>query len=260
MSRLLRLILESRKRILMLEISGINVFYGDLQALWDVSLNIQEGEIVVLVGPNGAGKSTLIKTISGLLKPASGTIKFNGARLDNKPADAMPELGIAMIPEGRRLFPEMSVWENLELGAFNSRARKLKTETVQWAFNIFPILKERTKQAAGTLSGGEQQMLAISRGLMAMPKLLLIDEVSLGLSPKLSQNLFKVIKEIRDTKGITVFLVEQNVNMALKVADRGYVLETGHIIAQDKASELLKSEHVKEAYLGLKLVKRDITK
>jgi branched-chain amino acid transport system ATP-binding protein len=241
----------------MLEIDGINVYYGDLQALWDVSLSVQEGEIVVLVGPNGAGKSTLIKTIAGLLKPASGTIKFDGVRVDKKPANVMPQLGIAMIPEGRRLFPEMSVWENLALGAFNSRARKTRNETMQWAFSIFPVLEKRKKQAAGTLSGGEQQMVAIARGLMSLPRLLLIDEVSLGLSPLLSQNLFKTIKEIRDSRRITVFLVEQNVNMALRVADRGYVLETGHIVGHDKATELLKSEHVREAYLGIGSVKED---
>ena len=235
----------------MLEVNSIDVYYGDLQALWDVSLTVQNGEIVALVGPNGAGKSTLIKTIAGILKPARGTMKFEGERLDKRPPYAMPELGISMVPEGRRLFPEMSVLENLEMGAFNSRARKARDETAEWVYNVFPILKERKKQAAGTLSGGEQQMLAIGRALMSMPKLLMIDEVSLGLSPLLSQNLFRVIKEIRDSRGITVFLVEQNVRMALGVADRGYIVETGRIVGEDKAGALLESPHVKEAYLGI---------
>jgi len=239
----------------MLEIRGIDVYYGDLQALWDISLTVQDGEIVALVGPNGAGKSTLIKTISGLLKPATGAIDFDGIRLDKRPAYTIPELGVAMVPEGRRLFPEMSVLENLELGAFNIRARKAKDETAEWVYTVFPVLKERKNQAAGTLSGGEQQMLAIGRALMAMPKLLLIDEVSLGLSPLLSQNLFRVIKEIRESRGITMFLVEQNVRMALEVADRGYIIETGRIVGEDKASVLLTSEHVKEAYLGFGSVK-----
>ncbi len=235
----------------MLEVKGIDVYYGDLQALWDASLTVQDGEIAALVGPNGAGKSTLIKTIAGVLKPAKGTMSFNGEQLERRPPHAMPELGIAMVPEGRRLFSQMSVLENLEMGAFNSRARKTIDETAEWIYTVFPILKERRRQAAGTLSGGEQQMLAIGRALMSVPKLLLIDEVSLGLSPLLSQNLFRVIKEIRDSRGITVFLVEQNVRMALGVADRGYILENGRVVGEDKASALLASEHVKEAYLGV---------
>lgn len=241
----------------MLEIKGIDVYYGDLQALWDISLTVQDGEIVALVGPNGAGKSTLIKTIAGLLKPATGAINFDDVRLDKRPAHTRPELGVAMVPEGRRLFSDMSVLENLELGAFNARARKAKEETAEWVCTVFPVLKERKNQTAGTLSGGEQQMLAIGRALMSLPKLLLIDEVSLGLSPLLSQNLFRVINEIRESRGITMFLVEQNVRMALEVADRGYIIETGRIVGQDKASALLVSEHVKEAYLGFTSVKGD---
>jgi len=239
----------------MLEVKGIDVYYGDLQALWGVSLTVQSGEIVALVGPNGAGKSTLIKAIAGILKPARGTMTFDGQQLDRRPPHAMPQMGIAMVPEGRRLFAEMSVLENLEMGAYNSRARKVKDDTAAWVHTVFPVLKERKRQAAGTLSGGEQQMLAIGRALMSLPKLLLIDEVSLGLSPLLSQNLFRVIEEIRDSRGITVFLVEQNVRMALAAADRGYIIENGRVVSEDKASALLNSEHIKEAYMGLGIAK-----
>lgn len=241
----------------MLEITKIDVYHGDLQALWDVSLTVEEGEIVALVGPNGAGKSTLLKTISGLLRPATGAINFDGARLDKRPAHTIAELGVSMVPEGRRVFPEMSVLENLELGAFNTKARKVKDETMEWVYTVFPTLRDRKKQTAGTLSGGEQQMLAISRALMSQPKLLLIDEASLGLSPLLAQSIFKVIKEIRESRGVTMFLVEQNVRMALEIADRGYIIETGRIVGHDKASVLLTSKHVKEAYLGLGSVRGD---
>jgi branched-chain amino acid transport system ATP-binding protein len=235
----------------MLEIESIDVYYGDLQALWDVSLTIRDREIVALVGPNGAGKSTLIKTISGLLDPATGSIRFNDVQLDKIRTHKIIELGICMVPEGRRLFPEMSVLENLELGAFNTRARKVKHETIEWVYEIFPVLCNRKSQTADTLSGGEQQMLAIGRALMSQPELLLIDETSLGLAPLLVQNLFRVIKEVNELRGITVFLVEQNVRVALEIANRGYIIENGRIVGHDKANQLLASEHVKESYLGL---------
>jgi branched-chain amino acid transport system ATP-binding protein len=235
----------------MLEIHGIDVFYGDLQALWGVSLNVQQGEIVSLVGPNGAGKSTLMKTVSGLLRPATGSIIFGGIQLDNVPAYEIVEMGICMVPEGGRLFSSMSVLENLELGAFNIEARKERFEALERVYEIFPVIKTRKNQMAGTLSGGEQQMLAIGRALMSQPKLLLLDEVSLGLAPLMVQSIFQVIRMINDSKQISILLVEQNVRMALELGGRGYIIETGRIVGHDEAQRLLESQKVKKAYLGL---------
>jgi len=235
----------------MLEIHAIDVFYGDLQALWGVSLNVQQGEIVSLVGPNGAGKSTLMKTVSGLLRPAAGSIIFDSIRLDKVPAYEIVEMGICMVPEGGRLFSSMSVVENLELGAFNIEARKERFEALERVYEIFPVIKARKNQMAGTLSGGEQQMLAIGRALMSQPKLLLLDEISLGLAPLLVQSIFRVIKMINDSKQISLLLVEQNVRMALELGGRGYIIETGRIVGHDEAQRLLESEKVKKAYLGL---------
>ena len=235
----------------MLEIHAIDVFYGDLQALWGVSLNVQQGEIVSLVGPNGAGKSTLMKTVSGLLRPAAGSIIFDSIRLDKVPAYEIVEMGICMVPEGGRLFSSMSVVENLELGAFNIEARKERFEALERVYEIFPVIKARKNQMAGTLSGGEQQMLAIGRALMSQPKLLLLDEISLGLAPLLVQSIFRVIKMINDSKQIPILLVEQNVRMALELGGRGYIIETGRIVGHDEAQRLLESEKVKKAYLGL---------
>jgi len=234
----------------MLEISHIDVYYGDLQALWDISLTIGEGEIVTLIGSNGAGKSTIMKTISGLLKPKTGSISFEGTRLDKLPAHQIVGLGICMIPEGRRLFPQMTVLENLEVGASIREAKKARYDTLSWIYELFPILRERAKQKAGTLSGGEQQMLAIGRALMSQPRLLLIDEMSLGLSPLLADEISQVLKDINRSKKLTIFLVEQDVNMALSMADRGYIVENGHIQDQGGARALLRSERIKEAYLG----------
>lgn len=241
----------------MLEIDNIDVYYGDLQALWSVSLLIEEGEIVALIGSNGAGKSTTLKTISGLLKPRSGSIRYNGTRLDRLPAHRVVELGVCMVPEGRRLFPQMSVLENLEVGAYLGQARRSRNETLKWVYEVFPILEERADQPAGTLSGGEQQMVAIGRALMSRPKLLLIDEMSLGLAPLLVQNLSRVVKEVSKATGISVFLVEQNVRMALAMAERAYVVENGRIVRQGDARVLLNSEDVREAYLGVGAVRRD---
>jgi len=241
----------------MLEIDQIDVFYGDLQALWNVVLTVRDGEIAALVGSNGAGKSTLLKTICGLLRPTRGSIHFNGVQLDKTPAHQIVELGICVVHEGRRLFPEMSVLENLEMGAFNAKARKKKSEMTAWVYEIFPRLKDRRNQTAGTLSGGEQQMLAIGRALMSQPKLLLMDEVSLGLAPLLVQHIYNVVKEINRSRQITIFLVEQNVRLALEVADSGYIIETGSIVGHDKANLLLRSDHVKESYLGFGQMKRD---
>jgi len=240
----------------MLEIDQIDVFYGDLQALWDVSLTVQDGEIAALVGSNGAGKSTLLKTICGLLRHTRGSIRFNGLQLDKMPAYQIVELGVCMVHEGRRLFPEMTVLENLEMGAFNAKARKNKNEMTAWVYQTFPRLRDRRNQTAGTLSGGEQQMLAIGRALMSQPKLLLMDEVSLGLAPILVRHIYQVVKEINRSKQITIFLVEQNVRLALEIADSGYIIETGSIVGHDKADLLLRSDHVKESYLGFGQMER----
>jgi branched-chain amino acid transport system ATP-binding protein len=234
----------------MLEINNIDVYYGDLQALRNISLTIKDEEIVALVGSNGAGKSTIVKTISGLLKPRSGSINYNGIRIDKLPAHKIVELGISMIPEGRRLFPEMSVLENLEMGAFVRRARKTRAEAMSRVFRMFPILKDRSGQAVGTLSGGEQQMVVIGRALMSQPKLLLVDEMSLGLAPLLVHNFYHVVSEL-SKEGVTFLLVEQNVRIALALANRGYIIENSRIVDQGDAAVLLNSEQVKHAYLGI---------
>ena len=234
----------------LLKVSNIDVFYGDLQALWGVSFEVHEGEKVVIVGANGAGKTTTLKTISGLLRPRSGTIEFKGQRIDKLPPHKIVELGIAHVPEGRRIFPKMTVLENLEMGAYIKRAREKFDDTLEWVFSIFPRLKERKNQIAGTMSGGERQMLAIARGLMSRPDLLMLDEPSLGLAPKLVMKTFEVIKRIGE-EGVTILLVEQNVKHALELADRGYVLETGRITLSGTSEELLSNDYVKKAYLGM---------
>lgn len=234
----------------MLSVDKINVFYGDLQALWEVSFNVEKGEIVTIVGSNGAGKSTTLRTISGLLRPRTGSIQFLGETLEKIPPHGIVKLGVAHIPEGRRLFPLYSVMENLKMGAYTRKQIEKKDETLEWVFKLFPILKERRNQAAGTLSGGEQQMLAIGRGLMSRPKLLMLDEPSLGLAPKLVLTLFDLVRKINE-EGITVLLVEQNVRHALHLAHRAYVLETGRVVLEGEGDELMDNEHVKKAYLGM---------
>ncbi len=234
----------------MLKVSNVDVLYGTAQALWKVSFEVGEGETVAIIGSNGAGKTTILKTISGLLRPASGEITFFGKRIDKLPPHHIVEMGIIHVPEGRRLFPHMSVIENLELGAYTKAAREKMDETLEKVFEMFPVLKERKRQMAGTLSGGEQQMLAVARGLMARPKLLMLDEPSLGLAPKLVLRVFESIKEIKQM-GVMVLLVEQNVYHALELADRAYVLETGRITLKGTGKELLNNEYVKRAYLGM---------
>ncbi|OGO42847.1 MAG: ABC transporter ATP-binding protein [Chloroflexi bacterium RBG_16_57_9] len=233
----------------MLEVKNIDVFYGQAQALWDVSFNVAAGEIVTLVGSNGAGKSTTIKTISGLLTPANGEIAFESQRIDRLPAHEVVNLGIAQIPEGRRLWPGMTVIENLELGAYIARARREREAGRQRVFELFPRLAERRNQLAGTLSGGEQQMLAIGRALLSQPRLLMLDEPSLGLAPVLVEEVLRVIQEI-NRQGTTILLVEQNVFHALEIANRAYVLETGRVALQGDSHKLLENEYVKTAYLG----------
>ena len=234
----------------MLEVNNIDTFYGKVQALWDVSLRIEEAEIVALVGANGAGKTTLLKTISGLVRPASGSIEFLGERIDGRAPHSIVELGISHIPEGRRLFPDMSVSENLEMGAYVSEAWKRREWTLRKVYRIFPALEERQGQLARTLSGGEGQMLAIARGLMSEPKLCLFDEPSYGLAPLLVGEIFRVIQELRE-QGITILLIEQSVRQSLEIADRAYVLENGQIVLEGDGKSLLKEELIKKAYLGL---------
>jgi len=233
----------------MLEVSNINTFYGKVQALWDVSLRIDEAETVALVGANGAGKTTLLNTISGLLRPASGSVEFSGRRIDGLTPHAIVELGISHIPEGRKLFTEMTVRENLEMGAYPRHAWKQKEETLESVYQIFPILKEREKQLARTLSGGERQMLAMGRGLMSGPKLCMFDEPSYGLAPLLVLEVFKVIKSLSE-RGITILLIEQNVRHTLEIANRGYVLENGRVVLEGVCNELLQSDYIRQAYLG----------
>ena len=233
----------------MLKLNEINAFYGDLQALWGVSMEIKEGELVALVGPNGAGKTTTLKVITGLLPFTSGAIEFNGNDLRRVPAHKIVEFGISQVPEGGRVFAGMTVFENLELGSFPSEARKVKDESMKWVFEIFPRLAERKNQQAGTLSGGERQMLAIGRALMSKPKLLMLDEPSFGLAPILVQQMFVMIEKINKL-GVTVLLVEQNVRAALELAQRAYVIENGRIIGEGKGDSLLSFESIRAAYLG----------
>jgi len=234
----------------MLHVEQLDVAYGDVQVLWDVSFHVDANEFVVLVGSNGAGKSTLMKTISGLVRPLRGTIRFGDVRLDQLQSYEIIKFGLSHIPEGRQLFPEMSVLENLEMGALSPEAKAKRKETLEWVFELFPRLKERTGQMAGTLSGGEQQMCAIARGLMSLPRMVLFDEPSLGLSPRLTQEIFRLVQEIHN-KGMTILMVEQNVKQTLAICDRAYVLENGRIVMEGKGRELLEDQRVKEAFLGL---------
>jgi branched-chain amino acid transport system ATP-binding protein len=233
----------------LLRVANIDVFYDTLQVIWDVSLEVGSGEIVAIAGANGAGKSTILKTISGLLHPTKGSIEFAGQDITNLNAYDIVHLGISQVPEGRGLFPDMSVMQNLMIGSYSRKARAKREENVAHVFDLFPVLKERQKQLAKTLSGGEQQMLAIGRGLMSDPRMMIIDEMSLGLSPLIVGDLFRVLREIRE-RGITILLVEQNVWQTLHEADRAYVIETGRIVLSGNALDLTKEEEVRNAYFG----------
>jgi len=233
-----------------LEISNIDVYYGDMQVIFDLSLRVEEGEVVSIIGANGAGKSTLLRTISGLRHPARGEIHFEGAAVHSCEPDEVVERGIVQVPEGRRLFALMSVKDNLIVGAYNSRAGEHQNSTLEQVYDMLPRLRERHNQMAITLSGGEQQMLAIGRGIMARPKLLMLDEPSLGLAPILIKSIFDTVRKIAD-QGTTVLLVEQDVMHSLRLSDRGYVLEHGRVVMEGPASGLLEDPHVKTAYLGL---------
>jgi len=231
-------------------VNKISVSYGKVQVLWDVSIEVNKGEVVSVVGSNGAGKTTLLHTISGILKPISGSIEFLNERVDRLPPNIIVEKGITLVPEGRRLFPRLTVLENLRMGSYIDRAKEKRDETLRWIFDLLPRLEERKNQLAGTLSGGERQMLAIARGLMSRPKLLMMDEPSLGLAPKIVLNVFEVIKRLKN-EGITILLVEQNVRHALELSDRAYVLENGRVVLEGTGKELLGNEQVKKAYLGM---------
>lgn len=234
-----------------LEIKDIHSYYGNIQALKGVSLELNEGEIVTLIGGNGAGKTTTLMSISGLVPPKTGEILFDGETIQNLTPDQIVEKGIIQVPEGRRIFPDFTVQENLEMGAYLRNDKSEIEKDFDYIFGLFPILKERKYQLGGTLSGGEQQMLAISRALMARPKFLLLDEPSLGLAPLVIQQIFEIIQKINKENKTTIFLVEQNANKALQIADRGYVMENGIIAMEDKASKLLDNDEVKKAYLGI---------
>jgi branched-chain amino acid transport system ATP-binding protein len=234
----------------MLELKNIQAYYGDVQVLRDISLTVGKGEIVTIVGANAAGKSTILKTISGTGPRVEGNIRFQDRDLTKIPAHQRAEMGLIHVPEGRRLFPQMTVRENLEMGAYVKRARSHRMQTLLKIYEMLPRLKEREKQEAGSLSGGEQQMVAIGRGLMAKPELLMLDEPTLGLAPILVQWVFEFIRQIRDT-GVTILLVEQNAHKALEIADRGYVLENGRIVLEGSGKELLKNQGLRKAYLGM---------
>lgn len=234
----------------MLRLEHVDAGYGDIQVLRDVSIHVAGKEFVVLVGANGAGKSTIMKSISSLLQPSRGEIRFADIRLDQVAPYRISDLGIAHVPEGRQLFPEMTVRENLEIGSLPAAAKAHRKETLEWVLELFPRLRERQKQMAGTLSGGEQQMCAIARGLMLRPKLMLFDEPSLGLSPLLTQEIFRLVRKIHE-EGVTILMVEQNVKQTLAICDRAYVLENGRIVLEGKGRELLENEEVKQAFLGI---------
>lgn len=234
----------------MLHVQNVSVFHGDLQALFDIHLEVQDGEIVTLLGSNGAGKSTTINTISGIHHPRQGIVQFDGKEIQRMAPFRIVELGLIQIPEGRMLFPDMTVYENLQMGAYSQRARNGQKETLDWTLQLFPRLKERLSQVTGTLSGGEQQMLAIARGLMSRPKLLMLDEPSLGLAPLLVADLFRVVIEI-NRHGVAILLVEQNAVQALETAHRGYLLENGRITLYGNAVDLIQDEHIRLSYLGI---------
>jgi branched-chain amino acid transport system ATP-binding protein len=234
----------------LLMVSNLDTFYGGFQALWNVSLEVKPKEIVALIGANGSGKSTLLDTISGLIRPAKGSIEFDGKTITNLNPFEIVALGISQVPEGRRVFPELSVLDNLILGSYNRAARSKKEQNFNMVYELFPLLGKRKNQLAKTLSGGEQQMLALGRGLMSNPKLMLLDEMSLGLAPVVINNVYEALREIRE-RGITILLVEQNVRRSLDEADRAYIMEAGHIVLSGNAADLREEEEVKRAYFGI---------
>lgn len=236
--------------MVLLEVLSLSSGYGEVQILWDVSLELERGKLTALVGSNGVGKTTLLRTVVGLVKPWQGAIAFDGRDVTRVSPHAKAAQGMVLVPEGRQLFTEMSVYENLEMGAFTRRAQAHFQRNLEWVYDMFPILKERSSQKAGTLSGGEQQMLAVARGLMAQPEILMFDELSLGLAPFLVLNIFEVLQRLR-AEGLTMLLVEQNVQMALAISDYAYVLAHGRVELEGPSREVAKNEHVRRAYLGI---------
>lgn len=235
----------------MLQVNQVDVYYGDVQVLKDITLNVEDRELVAVVGANGAGKTTLLNTISGILKPRKGSIIFDEECISDMPAHRIVQQGIVQVPEGRLLFPEMTILENLEMGGYLLNDPQGLASRIEAIFQLFPVLKERSKQLAGTLSGGEQQMLAIGRGLMSNPKLLMLDEPSLGLAPKLVQQIFEMVQQINKEMGVTVLLVEQNVKHSCQISDRAIVIENGYVVLQGPGPSMLENDHVRRAYLGL---------
>jgi branched-chain amino acid transport system ATP-binding protein len=235
---------------MMLEVDGVSAYYGKIRALWDVSIKVDKGEIVALIGANAAGKTTILDTMSGLVQPTSGSVRFLDQRIDRMPPHEIVKLGISHVPEGAKSFPDMTVLENLEMGAYHDVMWEKRGETLKQVYEMFPLLKQRNKQLARTLSGGERQMLAIGRGLMSRPKLCALDEPSYGLSPLMVKEIFDAVQTLRN-QGMTVLLVEQDVQQSLEIADRGYVLENGRVVLEGKSADLLQDDHVKKAYLGL---------
>ncbi|WP_320007822.1 ABC transporter ATP-binding protein [Maridesulfovibrio sp.] len=235
----------------MLKLKNVNTFYGNIQALRNIDIEVKQGEIITLIGANGAGKTTTLMTISGVVPPRTGEVIYNGEPIHKAKPDKIVKMGISQVPEGRLIFPDLTITENLDMGAFLRDDKEGVKADMDHVFELFPILWERRKQLGGNLSGGEQQMLAISRALMARPKLLLLDEPSLGLAPLIIRQIFDIVKKINEESGTTVFLVEQNANLALKTAHRGYVMENGEIILSDTSDKLLANEDIKKAYLGL---------
>jgi len=233
----------------LLNVSNINIFYGDAQALWDINFNVHEGEVFSIIGSNGAGKSTILRAISGLIRPSSGQIEFLGSRIDGKSPMEMVDIGISLVPEGRGLFSTLTVMENLELGAFTKRARPLMQQTLEQMMNVFPIIRSRSTQLAGKMSGGEQQMVAIARALMSKPKLLMLDEPSLGLAPIIVKSMFEIIAILKE-QGTTILLVEQNIHQALRIADHACVIKTGRITMIGRGKELLADPEIHKAYMG----------
>ena len=234
----------------MLEVNGIDIFRGEAQILWNLTMKVERGEVVTVLGANGAGKTTLMESILGVHHPKKGSIHFLGEEIAFQPSFHIIKKGVSCVPEGRRIFKDMTVYENLEMGAYPEKARSFLRETVEWVYSLFPILETRKEQIAGTLSGGEQQMLAIGRALMSKPILLLIDELSLGLSPKITKEIYGTIKKLHE-EGVTILLIEQNATLALRHSHRGYILETGRIALKGNSQELLGNEHIRKAYLGM---------
>jgi branched-chain amino acid transport system ATP-binding protein len=234
----------------MLEVNGIDIFRGEAQILWNLTMKVKKGEIVTVLGSNGVGKTTLFESILGIHHPASGTLTFLGKDITFQPSFQITRMGVSCVPEGRRIFKDMTVYENLEMGAYPEGARPFLKETLKWVYSLFPVLERRGDQVAGTLSGGEQQMLAIGRALMSRPTLLLIDELSLGLSPIITKEIYGTVKKLH-REGVTILIIEQNAALALRHSDRGYILETGRITLQGSSEELLGNGHIRKAYLGM---------